>query len=69
MRAGTKSPVSTTGEDKEATAVHAWRVLQLTELGLDRPVADEIADKVDWHEVARLVRQGCPPSLAVAIVA
>ncbi len=69
MLLGTKSAASTTPEDKETTAVHAWRVLQLTELGLDRSVADEVADKVDWHEIARLVRQGCPPSLAVAIVA
>jgi hypothetical protein len=54
--------------DEEAYAVHAWRRAQLTRLGLAWPVADAVADTVDWHEVARLVRLGCPPSLAVTIV-
>ena len=55
--------------DKEASAVHAWRVSQLTRLGLAWPMAEIIADRVDWHAVANLVRRGCPVSLAVAIVA
>ena len=55
--------------DKEASAVHAWRVSQLTRLGLAWPMAEMIADRVDWHAVANLVRRGCPISLAVAIVA
>jgi hypothetical protein len=54
--------------DKEASAVHAWRVGQLTRLGLDWPAAEAVADRVDWHAVANLVRRGCPVSLAVAIV-
>ena len=54
--------------DKEASAVHAWRVKQLTRLGLAWPVAEIVADRVDWHAVASLVRRGCPVSLAVAIV-
>jgi hypothetical protein len=54
--------------DEEAQAVHRWRVDQLIRLGLAWPVADSVADTVDWHEIARLVRLGCPPSLAVAIV-
>jgi hypothetical protein len=54
--------------DKEASAVHAWRVSQLTRLGLAWPVAEIVADRVDWHEVASLVRRGCPVSLALAIV-
>ena len=48
--------------------VHAWRLRQLTRLGLARPVADATADRVDWHDVAELVRRGCPPALAVAII-
>jgi hypothetical protein len=55
--------------DKEAGAVHEWRVSQLTRLGLARSVAEIVADSVDWHEIAKLVRQGCPAALAVAIVA
>jgi hypothetical protein len=54
--------------DKEASAVHAWRVSQLTRLGLDWPEAEDVADRVDWHAVADLVRRGCPVALAVAIV-
>lgn len=52
----------------EADAVHAWRVGRLTGLGVTRLVAEAVADRVDWHEVARLVKCGCPASLAVAIV-
>lgn len=55
--------------DPETGAVHAWRVSRLIELGLAQPVAEVVADGVDWHEVASLVRRGCPASLAVAIVA
>jgi hypothetical protein len=54
--------------DRRADDVHAWRVNRLTGLGLSRPAAEAIADRVDWHEVARLVQLGCPASLAVAIV-
>jgi hypothetical protein len=54
--------------DAETSAVHAWRVSRLTSLGLDWPVAEAVADQVDWHEVARLVRRGCPAALAVAII-
>jgi hypothetical protein len=54
--------------DPETCAVHAWRTKRLTSLGLDWIVAEAVADQVDWHEVARLVRRGCPASLAVVIV-
>jgi hypothetical protein len=54
--------------DPESGAVHDWRVNRLTGLGLSRPVAELVADRVDWHEVARLVQHGCPASLAIAIV-
>jgi hypothetical protein len=52
----------------ESGIVHAWRVSQLIRLGLAWPVAEAVADKIDWHEVAKLVRRGCPASLAVTIV-
>jgi hypothetical protein len=52
----------------EDAAVHVWRVSQLTRLGLSAHAADAIADRIDWHDVARLVRLGCPASLAVAII-
>jgi hypothetical protein len=54
--------------DQEAGAVRAWRVSQLVRLGLAWDVADAIADRVDWHAVAKLVQRGCPAALAVTIV-
>lgn len=54
--------------DPESGAVHDWRVNRLTGLGLPRRMAELVADRVDWHEVARLVQLGCPASLAIAIV-
>ena len=49
-------------------AVHRWRVFQLNRLGIIGTLAEEYADRIDWHEVARLVRRGCPPELALHIV-
>jgi hypothetical protein len=54
--------------DQHAGAVHAWRVSQLARLGLAWPVAEAVADRVDWHEVAKLVKRGCPAALAVTII-
>jgi hypothetical protein len=49
-------------------AVHEWRVRQLTRQGIPWPLAQAVADHVDWHQVARLVQHGCPPLLALNIV-
>jgi hypothetical protein len=68
MRSSTATAAPLADQNAESIVVHAWRVSQLTRLGLAGPVAEAVADKVDWHEVARLVRRGCPASLAVAIV-
>jgi hypothetical protein len=54
--------------DQGAGAVHAWRVSQLARLGLATPVAEAVADRVDWHDVAKLVQRGCPAALAVTIL-
>jgi hypothetical protein len=48
--------------------VHQWRMAQLARLGIPRPLADVVADHVDWHEVAALVQRGCAPRLALRIV-
>jgi hypothetical protein len=50
------------------SAVRNWRVSQLTRFGIPRVVAEVYADRIDWHEIARLVRRGCPPLLALRIV-
>ena len=53
-------------QDEDAR-VHEWRVDQLWRLGIPRVLAIEFAGAVDWHDVAALVRRGCPPLLAVEI--
>ena len=52
----------------EQSLVHKWRVGQLTRLGIPEPLADAVAARVDWHQVAALVQRGCPPRLALRIV-
>ena len=62
---------SATGQqamDRDQVAVHDWRVLQLMRLGLPGTLAEVYADRIDWHQIARLVRRGCPPRLALRIV-
>jgi len=68
MGRNTAVALSSDDADEESGAVHAWRVSQLIRLGLAWPVAEAVADTVDWHEVARLVGLGCPAALAVTIV-
>jgi hypothetical protein len=48
--------------------VHAWRVQQLRRYGVPCGLAQIYADVVDWHALADLVRRGCPPGVALAIV-
>ena len=53
--------------ESEEVRVYAWRVEQLERLGLSTVIAVVVAQFVDWHDVAPLVDQGCPPELAVEI--
>jgi hypothetical protein len=69
MSRQTAAPALSPPTAGEGDVVHAWRVSQLVRLGLAWLVADAVADHLDWHEVAKLVRHGCPASLAVAIIA
>jgi len=48
--------------------VHNWRVDRLTRLGVPGSLAEVYADRLDWHQVARLVQHGCTPRLALRIV-
>ena len=64
-----KPPI--TGYDamsRDDMLVHNWRVSQLTRLGIPGTLAEIHADRIDWHQIARLVRRGCPPRLALRIV-
>jgi hypothetical protein len=54
--------------DHDRSLVHNWRVSQLERLGVPGPLAELYADRIDWHQIARLVRRGCPPGLALRIV-
>jgi hypothetical protein len=54
--------------DHDDLLVHEWRVTQLTQLGIPWSVVQAAADHVDRHQVAKLVRRGCPPRLALQIV-
>jgi hypothetical protein len=36
-------------------------------LGIPGSFAEIYADRIDWHQIARLVRGGCPPRLALRI--
>ena len=62
---------SATGQqamDRDQEAVHDWRVSRLTRMGIPGTLAEVYADRIDWHQIARLVRRGCPPRLALRIV-
>jgi hypothetical protein len=52
----------------EELLVHDWRVDRLTRLGVPGSLAQVYADRLDWHQVARLVQRGCPPRLALRII-
>jgi hypothetical protein len=54
--------------DGEELFVRNWRVDRLTRLGVPGSLAEVYADRLDWHQVARLVQRGCPPRLALRIV-
>jgi len=61
----------TTGQETighHGSPVHNWRVSRLERLGVPGTLAEIYADRIDWHQVARLVRRGCPPELALRIV-
>jgi hypothetical protein len=54
--------------DHAESSVHDGRVSQLTRLGIAGPLAGVYADRIDWHQIARLVWHRCPPRLALRIV-
>jgi hypothetical protein len=49
-------------------SVHNWRVTRLSGLGIPGSLAGIYADSLDWHQIAHLVRHGCPPLLARRII-
>lgn len=63
---------TTTIDRREGTdedqLIHDWRAAQLERLGIPESLADIVADRIDWHEIAALVQRGCSARLAVDIV-
>jgi hypothetical protein len=55
--------MTTQPADDETLLVHNWRVARLTRLGIPRALAEVYADRLDWHQVARLVQ---PLALRIA---
>ena len=64
---GGRTDVTTYQAGGEDLLVHNWRVDRLSRLGVPRSLAEVYADRLDWHQVARLVQRGCPPRLALRI--
>jgi hypothetical protein len=64
------SPVDRRHEaiDHHEPLIHDWRARQLARLGIPAALAEAVADQVDWHQIAALIRCGCPPRLALRIV-
>jgi hypothetical protein len=58
-------------ETDEGQAVVQWRRDQLARAGFTLPHAATLArdPRYDLHELLELVRRGCPPALAVRILA
>src|ERR1700733_866539 len=52
--------------DREQRLVHDWRVSQLTRLGIPGSLAEIYADRIDWHQIPRLVERGFPARPAQA---
>lgn len=60
--------MSTTAKDSDRLLVIAWRADRLMGLGVKPALALELAETVDWHELAELLASGCPPHLALEIL-
>jgi len=55
----------------EPDGVFAWRRSQLVRSGFPRQLAGRVADdgRYDLHQLIELVERGCPPELALRILA
>jgi hypothetical protein len=52
------------------SAEQVWQFEQFTAMGYSRELAVElVTNSYSWHEVARLLKNGCPSELAIQIAA
>jgi hypothetical protein len=58
-------------QEREAPEVVSWRRDELVHAGFPPPLAAELArdPRYDLHALIELVERGCPPELAVRILA
>ncbi len=65
-----KKQTAVVERDEEDDVLLEWRAARLAECGLATSDAYLGAlIELDWHAIARLVRSGCDPELALRIVA
>jgi hypothetical protein len=66
-----QEPRHFTALEPASESVVAWRTQRLVGAGFDRPLAASLAGDcaVDLHALLELVDRGCPPELAVRIMA
>jgi hypothetical protein len=62
---------STTTQQRDAHRLVAWRRRQLARAGVPLPLAARLAKdaRYDLHALIELVERGCPPELAIRILA
>jgi hypothetical protein len=53
------------------SGIVGWRVRRLELAGVPTPLAQDVAltEEIDLHELLELLDRGCPPDLAVRILA
>lgn len=57
-------------EQHEIDPLVAWRIQQIEALGYHHEDADLWANLgIDWHQLQHLIDHGCPPDLAIHILA
>ena len=60
-----------TTRERQVDEIVRWRREQLTETGFSLPLGARVANdaRYDLHALIELVERGCPPELAVRILA
>ncbi len=70
METTSRSSVSPTSGATVSLSVIEWRRRRLIASGFEPLMADQVAHaKIDLHELLALLDRGCPPHLAVQILA
>jgi hypothetical protein len=70
MRGSSVKQALSRPSDRQAPEVLRWRLERLIDAGYNPATAASLAERVeiDLHLAVRLVRNGCPPAIAVRIL-